>query len=56
MARVTGVVGDTATNKPVAGAKVEIYAVDPDTGARKGAALLTKTTRRGRRLGAAGDR
>ncbi len=41
---VTGVVGDTVTNKPVEGAKVEIYAVDPDTGARKGAALLSKTT------------
>ena len=41
---VTGVNGDTPTNKPVAGAKVEVYAVDADTGARKGAALLTKTT------------
>ncbi len=41
---VTGVVGDTVTNKPVEGAKVDIYAVDPDTGARRGAALLTKTT------------
>ena len=41
---VTGVVGDTVTNKPVAGAKVEVYAVDPDTGARKGDALLAKTT------------
>ena len=42
--RVTGLVGDTVTNNPVTGAKVEIYAVDPDTGARKGAALLEKTT------------
>jgi pimeloyl-ACP methyl ester carboxylesterase len=42
--RVTGVVGDTVTNKPVEGAKVEVYAVDPDTGARKGAALIEKTT------------
>jgi pimeloyl-ACP methyl ester carboxylesterase len=41
---VTGIDGDTPTNKPVAGAKVEVYAVDPDTGARKGEALLTKTT------------
>jgi len=40
----TGVSGDTPTNKPVAGAKVEVYAVDPETGARKGTALLTKTT------------
>ena len=52
---VTGVDVDTPTNKPVAGAKVEIYAVDPDTGVRKGAALLTKTTGVGRRLGAAAD-
>ena len=42
--RVTGVVGAIVTNKPVSGAKVEVYAVDADTGARKGAALLTKTT------------
>jgi pimeloyl-ACP methyl ester carboxylesterase len=41
---VTGVNGDTPTNKPVAGARVDIYAVDPDTGARRGGALLTKTT------------
>ena len=41
---VTGVVGDIVTNKPVEGAKVEIYACDPDTGARMGEALLTKTT------------
>jgi hypothetical protein len=31
-------------NRPVEGAKVEIYAVDPETGERKGSALLTKTT------------
>ena len=42
--RVTGVAGETPTNKPVAGAKVEVYAVDPDTGERKGEALLTRTT------------
>jgi pimeloyl-ACP methyl ester carboxylesterase len=41
---VTGVNGDTPTNKPVAGAKVEVYAVDADSGARKGAALVSKTT------------
>jgi pimeloyl-ACP methyl ester carboxylesterase len=41
---VTGVVGDTPTNKSIAGAKVEIFAVDLDTGARKGGALITKTT------------
>ena len=41
---VTGVNGETPTNKPVSGAKVEIYAVDPETGARKGEALLSKTT------------
>ena len=41
---VTGVSGDTPTNKPVAGAKVEVYAVDPETGARRGEALLAKTT------------
>jgi hypothetical protein len=41
---VTGVAGDTPTNLPVAGAKVEVYAVDAETGARKGAALLTKMT------------
>ena len=41
---VTGVVGDAPTNKPVAGAKVDIYAVDSDTGERRGEALLSKTT------------
>ena len=41
---VTGVNGDTPTNKPVAGATVEVYAVDPDSGVRRGGALLTKTT------------
>ena len=41
---VTGVVGDTPTNKPVAGAKVDVFAVDADTGARKGEPLLSKTT------------
>ena len=41
---VTGVVGPTPTNRPVEGAKVEVYAVDPDTGERKGAALLARIT------------
>jgi pimeloyl-ACP methyl ester carboxylesterase len=41
--RVTGVVGGVVTNRPIEGAKVEVYATDPETGARKGAALLTKT-------------
>ena len=41
---VTGINGDTPTNKPVAGARIEIFAIDADTGARKGAALLSKTT------------
>jgi pimeloyl-ACP methyl ester carboxylesterase len=42
--KVTGVSGETPTNLPVADAKVEIYAVSPDTGERVGAALLSKTT------------
>ena len=41
---VTGVAGVTPTNRPVEGAKVEVYAIDTETGERKGAALLTKTT------------
>ena len=41
---VTGVDGDTPTNKPIGGAKVEVYAVDPDTGERKGGALVSRTT------------
>ena len=42
--RVTGVVGGTPTNRPVEGAKVEIYRVSADTGERQGAAALSKTT------------
>ena len=42
--RVTGVAGVTPTNLPVEGAKVEVFAVDVDSGERKGAALLSKTT------------
>jgi pimeloyl-ACP methyl ester carboxylesterase len=42
--RVTGVVGGTPTNRPVEGAKVEIYRVSGDTGERQGAAGFSKTT------------
>ncbi|HEY1884450.1 MAG TPA: hydrolase [Roseiarcus sp.] len=42
--RVTGVVGGTPTNRPVEGAKVEIYRVSADTGERQGSAALSKTT------------
>ena len=42
--RVTGVVAGTPTNRPVEGAKVEIYRVSADTGERQGAPALTKTT------------
>jgi pimeloyl-ACP methyl ester carboxylesterase len=42
--RVTGVVEGTPTNRPVEGAKVEIYKVSAETGERQGAAALTKTT------------
>jgi pimeloyl-ACP methyl ester carboxylesterase len=42
--RVTGVVAGTPTNRPVEGAKVEIYRISADTGERQGAASLMKTT------------
>jgi pimeloyl-ACP methyl ester carboxylesterase len=42
--RVTGVVGATPTNRPVEGAKVDIYRVSADTGERQGAAALSRTT------------
>jgi pimeloyl-ACP methyl ester carboxylesterase len=42
--RVTGVVAGTPTNRPVEGAKVEIYRVSAETGERQGAAALSKTT------------
>jgi hypothetical protein len=42
--RVTGVVAGTPTNRPVEGAKVEIYRVSADAGERQGAAALSKTT------------
>ena len=41
---VTAVIGETPTNRPVAGANVKIFAVDPETGERKGQSLLTMTT------------
>ena len=42
--RVTGVVGGTPTNRPLEGAKVEIYRISAETGERQGAAALSKTT------------
>jgi pimeloyl-ACP methyl ester carboxylesterase len=42
--RVTGVVGRTPTNRPVEGAKVEIYRISADTGERQGSAALSRTT------------
>jgi hypothetical protein len=42
--RVTGVVDGTPTNRPVEGAKVDIYRVSAETGERQGAAVLSKTT------------
>ena len=42
--RVTGVVNGTPTNRPVEGARVEIYRVSAETGKRQGGAALAKTT------------
>jgi pimeloyl-ACP methyl ester carboxylesterase len=42
--RVTGVVAGTPTNRPVEGAKVDVYRVSADTGERQGGATLSKTT------------
>jgi pimeloyl-ACP methyl ester carboxylesterase len=42
--RVTGVVAGTPTNRPVEGAKVDIYRVSADTGERQGDAALSRTT------------
>ncbi len=42
--KVSGMEGGVPTNLPVAGAKVEIYEVSRDTGARRGAAVHSKTT------------
>ena len=41
---VTGVAGGVPSNRPVAGAAVEIYRVNPDTGGRMGDAVHRKTT------------
>jgi hypothetical protein len=41
---VTGVVDGTPTNRPLEGAKVEVFAVDAETGERKGPALISRTT------------
>lgn len=41
---VTGTPGGIQTNRPVAGASVEIYRVSPDTGERLGAAIHTSQT------------
>jgi pimeloyl-ACP methyl ester carboxylesterase len=40
---VTGVQGPGPTNLPVPGARVEVYAVDPATGQRRGGPLVDKT-------------
>lgn len=42
--RVTGITAGVYDNRPVPGATVEIYAVDPQTGARRGEAAHRKTT------------
>ena len=42
--RVTGVVAGTPTNRPVEGAKVDVYRVSADTGERQGAPALSRTT------------
>jgi hypothetical protein len=41
---VTGTPGGVATNRPVAGASVEIYRVSPDTGERIGGVIHTSQT------------
>jgi hypothetical protein len=41
---VTGTPGGVQTNRPVAGASVEIYRVSPDTGERMGGAIHTSQT------------
>jgi pimeloyl-ACP methyl ester carboxylesterase len=42
--RVTGVVDGVPTNRPVEGAKVDIFRVSPETGERQGEAIHSKTT------------
>ena len=54
--RVTGVVDGTPTNRPVEGAKVEIYRVSADTGERQGDGGAGQDDRRRRRLGAGDGR
>jgi pimeloyl-ACP methyl ester carboxylesterase len=41
---VTGTPGGVSTNRPVAGATVDIFRVDPDTGERKGTAVHSAKT------------
>jgi len=41
--KVTGYTGSSPTNLPLAGAKLAVYAVNADTGARRGAPLLAQT-------------
>lgn len=41
---VTGLVAGAATNRPLAGARVEVFRVAPETGERRGEALLAVTT------------
>jgi hypothetical protein len=41
---VTGIAGGVATNRPVAGARVEVWRVAPDTARRMGEALLLRET------------
>ena len=41
---ISGSANGSYTNLPLAGATVEVYAVDPNTGERQADALLTKTT------------
>src|SRR5436305_821769 len=41
---VTGTPGGVSTNRPVAGATVEIFRVDPDTGERNGSAVHSSKT------------
>ncbi|MGM4953127.1 hydrolase [Bradyrhizobium barranii] len=41
---VTGTPGGVSTNRPVAGATVDVFRVDPDTGERKGSAVHSAKT------------
>ncbi|MBR0711338.1 hydrolase [Bradyrhizobium liaoningense] len=50
---VTGTPGGVSTNRPVAGATVEIFRVDPDTGERKGGAVHSAKTGADGRWGSA---